>query len=124
MSLGNDFDPGGENTKVVKLQDDSGTTFLLEVTDRGGVHQVAGGAAFHVDELVGSVRAVSQSLARVLKEIGPDKFSVEFGVEAAFEAGKLLALICSGSTKANLKITLEWEKAKPNGTDQPPAAGA
>jgi hypothetical protein len=110
MPLAANFDPGAESTRLIKLEDNNGGILLLEVRDREGAHQVAGGITFPVDDLVRSVKSLSHSLANVLKEIGPDKFAVEFGVEAAFESGKLLALICSGSAKANLKITLEWTK--------------
>jgi len=47
-----------------------------------------------------------------IKRVAPKKASVEFGVEASIESGKLVALLCNGEATANLKITLEWEPEK------------
>ena len=101
-------------TKIVRVTTPDGTPFLLELRDRGGRTKVSGNETFNSDDLVSSIKSISGSIVSALKEISPDKFSVEFGVEAAFESGKLLALLCSGHAKANLKVTLEWQKAKKN----------
>jgi hypothetical protein len=102
--------PGFPDTKVITVTTPEGQPFLLEIRDRGGRIKVAGGDTFRSEDLIASIKSISGSIVAALQAISPDKFSVEFGVEAAFESGKLLALLCSGSAKANLKITLEWQK--------------
>jgi len=99
-------------TTVITLETPDGQPFLLEIRDRGGRTKVAGDNTFRSEELIRSIKSISGSIVSALQEISPEKFTVEFGVEAAFESGKLLALLCSGSAKANLKITLEWHNAK------------
>lgn len=37
--------------------------------------------------------------------------TVKFGMELAIESGQLTAVIVKGSGKANLEITLEWERS-------------
>jgi len=48
-----------------------------------------------------------------IQRYNTEKASVEFGVEIAASTGKVSALLVQGSGKANLKITLEWEKPSP-----------
>jgi hypothetical protein len=40
--------------------------------------------------------------------VQPSKATVEFGIELGIEPGKLTALLVQGTSKANLKINLEW----------------
>jgi hypothetical protein len=58
------------------------------------------------DALEGIVDAIAQTLQKA----SPDKASVKFGLELAIEPGGLTAVIVKGSGKANLEITLEWNK--------------
>jgi hypothetical protein len=99
-------------TDIISLMTPNGQPFLLEVRDMGGTTKVAGANNFRSEDLIASIRSISGSIVNALTDIGPEKFSVEFGIEASIESGKLLALLCSGSAKANLKITLEWQKSE------------
>jgi len=104
-------------TELVTVEGPDGGFFLMEVRDRGGMTKVSGNDIVKAEELTKSIRSISKTVVSALKEISPDKFKVEFSVEASFEAGKLLALLCNGGTKANLKVILEWEKEKPQPGD-------
>jgi len=109
----NDLNDDLHNREILRLLTDDGQEFLLEARSPGGMEKVSGLSSIPVSDFVNSIKSISQSVVNSIKEISPDKFSVEFGIEASFEAGKLLALLCSGGAKANLKITLEWTKPKP-----------
>jgi len=61
-----------------------------------------------VDE---TIEAVASEFGNLLTKVAPDKASVELGVEIAAEPGRLTAILVKGTAKANLTITLEWQKA-------------
>jgi hypothetical protein len=64
-----------------------------------------------MSKALASVRAMSAQLVETLKAIGPDRATLEIGVEFAVEAGELTALVVNGSGASNVTITLEWERA-------------
>ena len=97
------------NTQIITTQLENGEEFLIEVSVLDGRDKVADFEASY-KELSKSIKSVSNLLVDTLKEVSPDKCSVEFGLEVSLKSGKLLALLCNGEGKANLKITLEWEK--------------
>jgi hypothetical protein len=101
-------------SRIVPITREDDTEFLIEVSEVesvAGRQKVAATDAFDSKDLANSVTAISRMFVNALKEVSPDKLSVEFGVEATLKAGKLLALLCDGEGKANLKITLEWSKS-------------
>jgi hypothetical protein len=49
-----------------------------------------------------------------LEQVKPTKASVKYGLEIGIEQGSLVAAIVRGTGKANLEISLEWER---KGTD-------
>jgi hypothetical protein len=57
-----------------------------------------------------SIEGVAEAIAGCLEKISPSKASVKFGLEIQVEQGSLVAAIIKGTGKANLEITLEWEK--------------
>ncbi len=75
----------------------------------GGREKVGIPDSVPVEELMHSVEAIAVTFRNSLEAIRPTKGSVEFGVEVAVEAGKLVAMICQGSAKANFKVILEWK---------------
>jgi hypothetical protein len=87
-----------------------------EARIRMEVRDLDGGAPIRVGvldslpftDVTNALEAIGKELASAMVAIGPQKASVELGLEVAFEAGKLVALIANGSAKANLKVTLEW----------------
>ena len=97
----------------VKLPDGSQIRVEARHLDSGGKREKVGitDLPFFAD-LIPSIEGISQTVLAAIEKVGPKKASVEFGIEASIEAGKLVALLCSGEATANLKITLEWEPKK------------
>jgi hypothetical protein len=97
-----------------------GVTFLVEATssnleDEGilsdeEIESDVSGRILSFEEVTKTITAISEGLAKTISTVKPSKAVVEFGVEFKHEPGKLLAVIVQGSTKVNLKITLEWSK--------------
>lgn len=58
-----------------------------------------------------AIEGVVQMIAEPLNRVKPKKASVKFGMELAIESGQLTAVIVKGAGKANLEITLEWERS-------------
>jgi Trypsin-co-occurring domain 1 len=59
-----------------------------------------------------AIEGVAEAITASLQKVSPSKASVKFGLEIEVEQGSLVAAIVKGTGKANLEITLEWEKAK------------
>jgi Trypsin-co-occurring domain 1 len=59
-----------------------------------------------------TIEGVAEAITASLQKVSPSKASVTFGLEIEIEQGSLVAAIVKGTGKANLEITLEWEKAK------------
>jgi hypothetical protein len=98
-------------TKTIPMELEDGTVIQVEASILGGEEDV-------LDyEQVIPFKAVTDTLERIassihssLEKVQPDKAAVEFGIEVGVEAGALTALLTKGTGKANLKITLEWER--------------
>jgi len=101
------------NTEVVTVVLENGEEFLMEVSSANDREKVSNDGMLSVTDLANSIRSISKMLVQTLREISPDKFEVEFGIEASVKSGKLLALLCNADGKANLKVTLEWSKESP-----------
>jgi NTP-dependent ternary system trypsin peptidase co-occuring protein len=102
-----------EGTQIVPVKLENGMQLHIEVRALGREEVGIIDGAFK--DLTNSIEAISVALGESLSRIKPQKAAVEFGVEVGVESGKLTALICKGSGKANLKITLEFAS-----TAQPP----
>ncbi|WP_316832942.1 CU044_2847 family protein [Pedobacter aquatilis] len=97
------------STEILTINN-QGREFLIEASAQGGLEDISGFENFKSEELMESIKGISETFVEALKSVSPDKFAVEFGVEISLKSGKLLALLCNGEGKANLKITLEWSK--------------
>ena len=64
-----------------------------------------------LEPLTQALEGIAEWIDTTLNKVRPKKASVEFGMEIGFAAGQLTALLAKGSTKANLKIRLEWENS-------------
>jgi hypothetical protein len=60
------------------------------------------------DGVLDIVEGMAGAVWKTLEKIAPDKASVEFGVEVGLENGQITGLFVKGSSKGNLKITVEW----------------
>ena len=103
-----------ETTKIVPVILSDNSKIFIEVVDTGQTgesqeREVFGNKTASFSELKSSITGISKELLEVVKDIAPSKASIEFGVEIGFETSGLTAVIVKGTSKANLKITLEWE---------------
>jgi hypothetical protein len=95
-------------TFIPIMGDDGKRLFSIEARTTGGREEVSVLKGFSEEELKGSIELVARAVGDVLTRIAPSKATAEFGIELGIESGQLTALICKGSGKANLKISLEW----------------
>ena len=98
----------------IQLEQEGERQIYLEVLDRGGDENEVGvldSIPFEqVTEILGQI---AQRIGDSLERTRPNKACVELGVEFGLEHGQLVALIARGSGKANLKISLEWDRPVP-----------
>ena len=101
------------STEIVPVVLADGTLIRIEARDLGGSQKVGAFENKAFSDLTGSIEAIAITFRDSLAKIKPRKATVEFGVEIAIESGQLTALICKGSGKANLTISLEWSEDSP-----------
>ncbi len=101
-----------EDTEIitVRLPDDS--TLRVETTFKSGRQKVSS-STFDFKDASATIEQTLFALRDVVRKAQPSKASLEFGFELAVESGKLTAILVKGATKANIKVNLEWELAKP-----------
>lgn len=63
-----------------------------------------------IRQLVESVAGLASEFATALADAGPSKATLEVGVTAGVEAGKLVAILGKLSGSTTIKLTLEWER--------------
>ncbi|NER50383.1 MAG: hypothetical protein F6J92_27675 [Symploca sp. SIO1A3] len=64
----------------------------------------------YLKQATDAIEGIANTLKQSLEKIQPTKATVEFGLEFGYESGQITAMIVKGGGKANLKITLEWQK--------------
>lgn len=98
------------NEKIpVQLSDN--TICFFEVEPASGRQAVsAEDKVFNFSSIRSQVQKVSEEFIAVFNQLNVKKTSLEFGIELSVESGQLTSIIVKGSGKANLKVTLEWEK--------------
>ncbi len=84
----------------------------LEVVSRGR-QEVGVLDSIPFDQVVSTLASIAKSLEAAIDTVKPSKAAIEIGIEFGLEAGQLVALIARGTGKANLKVTLEWDKRGP-----------
>lgn len=63
------------------------------------------------EQALGTVKAAAKGLRKVVDDVKPDEFSVEFSLKAEGETG--FFTIVKASTSAEFKITLTWKNEQP-----------
>ncbi len=96
--------------EIIPVKVSDSVTVMVEATALGGEEDVGVGEILDFQGITDAVEAIAGAMTKTLDKVQPKKASVEFGVEIGVESGKLTTLLVKGSGKANLKITLEWEK--------------
>jgi hypothetical protein len=97
-----------EATDAVPFKLPNGVTMYVEVARTAGYAKVAGGELPTFQSVTDAIEAIGTMLGDTIRKLRPKKATLSFGVEVQVEAGKLTALLCKGSGKANLNIALEW----------------
>ena len=93
--------------EIIPVQLADGVTMHVEATMLGGEEEVAFNLLSFKD-VTDTLASIAEAVTGVMQKVKPKKAGVEFGLEIGVESGKLTALLVQGSSKANLKITLEW----------------
>lgn len=100
-------------TKIIPVELKDGTIIRVEVTSITRDERVSLDKK-KFDEFTTIVKSIASDIAETIKEINekvqPDKTSVKIGLEMSGESGQLTALIVKGAGKANLEISMEWNK--------------
>jgi uncharacterized membrane protein len=94
---------------TVPVQLPNGAIVKIEVAQSGRED-----VGFEVKSFKGvtdAIEGVAEAVTDSLQKIAPNKASVKFGLEIEIEQGSLVAAIVKGTGKANLEITLEWERS-------------
>jgi hypothetical protein len=94
---------------IVPIKSPSGEQlFRVEARACGGREKVSALDGFSKENLEQPILAIASTVLNVLQAVSPKRATVEFGIEIAVESGQLTALLCKGSGKANLNLSLEW----------------
>ena len=101
------FSDSRSNTVPVQLP--NGATVKFEITQTG--REDVSFDAKQFQPVADAIEGVVQMIATPIQKARPKKATVKFGMELAIESGQLTAVIVKGSGKANLEITLEWERS-------------
>ena len=102
-------------TALVPAQTPDGNTVVVTVVDldgtaqRRGEQKVSAGLPNLSDALRG-VDNFTSGLRDVLKNVAPDKTTVELSIGFAMQAGKLTAMFVDGKAEGSVTITMEWGK--------------
>jgi copper homeostasis protein CutC len=102
-------------SQVIPVTLEDGTVIRVEARDLGGSQKVGAFDSKAFTQLTDSIEAIAITFRRSLAKIQPRKATVEFGIEVGIESGQLTALICKGSGKANIKVSLEWSELADTG---------
>lgn len=95
-------------SETVPVQLPNGAIVKVEVAQTG--REDVGFDVKAFEPVAEAIEGVVQMIAVPIEKVRPKKATVKFGMELAIESGKLTAVIVKGSGKANLEITLEWER--------------
>jgi hypothetical protein len=95
-------------SETVPVQLPNGAIVKVEVAQTG--RENVGFDVKQFEPVADALEGVVQMIAAPIQKVRPKKATVKFGMELAIESGQLTAIIVKGSGKANLEITLEWER--------------
>jgi len=100
--------PDGLSVVNAVLRD--GNTVQIEVA-RG--EELVASRTYAFSGVSQKISTLAGELADLLRDVRPDVASIELGFEVGLEQGNLTAILVRGTSKANLKITLEWHRSPP-----------
>lgn len=79
---------------VIKIESCSPVVDVAEALDFG--------------EIADHIKDVAESIMLPIRDISPKKAEVDFGINIQVEDGKLVTVVSQGTSRANFKISLEW----------------
>ena len=93
-------------TVIRRVEIAEGITALVETTQdfRGRTEDVP-----LPTNIAGTIEEIGRAVMAAATALAPDKFGVEFGLEAGGEAG--IPFVTKGTAKAAFKVSLEWTGA-------------
>ncbi len=99
-----EYEIDGGKPIIVEIEDV--TPGLVPAADSG---QVVAKSRQGFEQAMETIGPVAEKLVTRLSEMAkaPDQIGVEFGLKLGFAAG---AVIASGSTEANFKVSLTWKR--------------
>jgi flagellar biosynthesis component FlhA len=110
-----------EITEIVPAHFEDGTEIHVVATILGGREEdvAAREENFSFENVTKPIKKIAEEVAKIIKDVQPDKATVSLGFEVAASEGQLTALLVKGTANASLAVTLEWvkekeEKQKPN----------
>ncbi|MEO0840006.1 MAG: CU044_2847 family protein [Cyanobacteria bacterium J06643_5] len=86
----------------------NGTIIKVEVTETG--REDVAEDTLDFAGVTNALEGITQAVFGTLEKVKPNKATVKFGMEISVDSGALTAVIVKGSGKANLEISLEWDK--------------
>ncbi|WP_017299623.1 CU044_2847 family protein [Nodosilinea nodulosa] len=96
------------NSEKISVSLPNGSTVKFEASGSG--RKEVSFKSFSFQEIEDALLGITDAIKETIRKIEPQKASVKFGIEIGVESGNLTAIIVKGASKANLEITLEWEK--------------
>jgi hypothetical protein len=102
-----------ESSDIIPVKFEDGTEIHILATIIGGEENVsAREAGLSFDNVTRPIKKVAREIAKVIKDVQPNKATVTLGFEIGTTEGQLTALLVKGTATANLAVTLEWVKEK------------
>jgi hypothetical protein len=98
-----------ELTEIVTVKLPNGKNVKIEATLLRREEEVAS-KILSFEDVSDVIEGIAAAIATPLQHIQPTKATVKLALELAVESGQLTTLIVKGSSKANLELTLEWDK--------------
>lgn len=97
-----------KTSKSGVLLSDGSEIYIESVAMRGNGPNDVNYKLPEFNQVTSVIKRLGFDIHESVKDISPQKVTVEFGIELGIQAGKLIALIAKGEGKANLNIKLEW----------------
>lgn len=95
-------------TERISLELENGRIVQVDVAPTGRSNVAFDRQAFK--EVTETLGGIVDEISTTIHKSMPTKATVKFGVDVGLESGQLTAAIVKGSSKANLEITLEWDR--------------
>ncbi|GAA2624729.1 CU044_2847 family protein [Actinomadura fulvescens] len=98
-------------TQVVKYQVDDSTVVRFEIDPPPGWQPVGADQLIgHVQQAVEPAVIAARAVLHKIREVGPDRVEVKFGIKVS---GKMDWLVAKTAAESNFEITLTWEPEEP-----------